>query len=188
MSKAKNNVISAHRILEYLPALLLCALAWSVLTLGIIDCSTPNETLSDFVQNIAIGLCYFMPSSLIAGIFTVLVLVISIPISYRSWSRWSRYHLSRNHPIINTLVSLLAILSDYAACLLLIFGATFLGTDRYITAALLISLSLGLLIYSEIVSNDKFTLANVWKDADIYSLILITGALWGCFTALSQEL
>lgn len=184
-NKIENNVVSGHRVIEYVPALIFCVLAWIMPTTRISACSAPDETVSAFFQNVMIALCYLTSSSPAAGIFVLLVLVTSIPISYRSWSRWSRYHLSRNHPIANTAVSLMAIFSDYAACLLLLFGAQHVGTDRYLIATLLVSLSLGLLLYSEVVSNDKFTPSQIWKNADIYSLVLIAIALWGSFAALT---
>lgn len=175
-------------MIEYLPALILCALAWGVPALGgnlwLSACAAPDEGASAFFQNVLIALCYLTPSGPAAGFFVLLVLISSIPISYRSWSRWSRYHLSRNHPFADTAVSLTAVLSDYAACLLLLLGANIAGTDRYIAAALLVSLSLGLLLYSEIVSNDTFTPSQIWKNADVYSLALIGIALWGNFAAL----
>ena len=121
-TKIQNNVAAGHRMIEYLPALILCALAWGVPALGgnlwLSACAAPDEGASAFFQNVLIALCYLTPSGPAAGFFVLLVLISSIPISYRSWSRWSRYHLSRNHPFADTAVSLTAVLSDYAACLL----------------------------------------------------------------------
>ena len=185
-STHQDSFFSTHRALEYVPAFLLCVMVWILPQTDYGQCMAlfgPPE--QGFAYNLSVFFCRLATPFPQVFAFTVLILFTSVPISYRAWARWSRYRLSRNHPVANVIVSLMSVIGDYAACYLLISGDNgYFDPIKYLMVTILVSLSLMMLIYSEIVSNDRFSLAESWKDPDFYSLILVLLCVWIANTGL----